>query len=241
MYLIFKSVNSEKLGIIQTIGRVLNYCVGYVPDTHVDLAEYQHLNPTVVEEEIALCWKFFGSYSNQISVRPGTLQNEQLQVISSSEADGQKVKYTMSQQEIDNTVKFMQYIMYKMLDEFYDKRFTQINLTASVLEQSTWAQQRYEAEIYILDNTKEVPLLNALASSRNISVGEMANKIISAINNYNQSTTDLLSRKQIVKEEIKMCSTIADCNRLLHNRFEYHMPVKQMKDENVTTGSLFNI
>jgi hypothetical protein len=241
MYIIFKAVSNNQLGIVQTVGRVLNYAVGYIPESHVDVADFIHLKPIVVDENVALAWKFFGSYKNQISVRSGTLQNQQLQVISSGEADGTKVKYQMTSEDISNTVEFMKTVIRMMLDDIYDKRFVKANLIVSELEYSTWEQQRIEAERYLQDSTSTVPLITALALSRNISVEQMANKIITAINTYNNAITELLSNKQMIETEIKSCASIADCNRLLHNRFEMNMPVNQMTEEGIGYSSKLDL
>ena len=93
MYILFKTTSSDKLGIIQTVGRVLQYAVGYIPDTHADIADYNFLKPTVLDEGTAMGWKFFALARDYISVRPATLQNEQLSVAESMEPTGEKVKY----------------------------------------------------------------------------------------------------------------------------------------------------
>jgi hypothetical protein len=93
MYILFKAVSERQQGIVQTIGRQLTYTVGHIPDSHADIADFNHLNPKVLPENVALAWKFFGAYQNSISVKAGTLQNEQLQILSSSEPTGEKTKY----------------------------------------------------------------------------------------------------------------------------------------------------
>ena len=83
MYILFKSVDDATRGPIQVIGNWLHYTVGYIPDTHTDIIKYDHLNPTVLDEAVALCWKFCGAAKGYISVRDGSLQNSQLEVVSS--------------------------------------------------------------------------------------------------------------------------------------------------------------
>jgi hypothetical protein len=118
-----------------------------------------------------------------------------------------------------------------MLDEVYDKRFVQANLPPSGLEGATWPQQKAAALAYSQDSTAEVPMLTALASARNITVSEMATKVLTALTNYNNTIAQLYATKQLRVEQIKACSSIADCNRMLHRHFDLHMPMKQTVDE----------
>ena len=241
MYILFKTAGSDKLGIVQVVGRVLNYAVGHVPNTHVDIAEYNFLKPTVLDEGTAMGWKFFALARDYISVRPATLQNEQLSVAESMEPTGEKVKYYLTDEDKANGAAFMKALMRQMLDDVYDKRFTQLNLAASSLEQGTWAQQKAEAEAYQADNTAPTPMLSALATARGIALSEMVAKVVQAVNKYNTDVATLLANKQAIEKEIKQCVTIKDCNRLMHNRFDCSMPLSQAQEEGVTISSKFDL
>ena len=241
MYILFKTAASEKLGIVQVVGRVLNYAVGHIPNTHVDIAEYNFLKPTVLNEGTAMGWKFFALARDYISVRPATLQNEQLSVAESMEPTGEKVKYYLTDEDKANGAAFMKALMRQMLDDVYDKRFTQLNLATSSLEQGTWIQQRTEAEAYQADNTAPTPMLSALATARGITLPEMVAKVVQAVNKYNTDVATLLANKQAVEKEIKECVTIKDCNRLMHNRFDCSMPLSQAQEEGVTISSKFDL
>lgn len=241
MYILFKTTGSDKLGIIQIVGRVLNYAVGFVPNTHVDIADYNFLKPTVLDEGIAMGWKFFALPRDYINVRPGTPQNEQLSVAESNEPTGEKIKYYLTDEDKANGAAFMRALMRQILDDVYDKRFAQLNLMTSSLEQGTWTQQRTEAEAYQADNSITTPMLSALATARGITVADMATKVLLAVDKYNQDVANLLASKQAVEQEIKQCDTIADCNRLMHNRFDCSMPASQAQAEGVTTSSKFDL
>lgn len=241
MYILFKAVNTQQLGIVQTVGRVLQYTVGYLPDTHTDIADFIHLNPKVLADDVALAWKFFGAYNESISVRAETPQNDQLQIVSSTEANGDKVKYYFTDADKENTTAFMQEVMRMMLDEVYDKRFAKTNYRVSDLEASTWPQQKKEAEAYADNPSVSTPTLSALATARGITLAEMVSKVLAAIDAYNLEIANLLAAKQAIEQEIKACTTIASCNRLLHNRFEISMPVKQSVDEGISTSCRFDL
>lgn len=233
MYILFKAVSEREQGIVQTIGRQLLYTVGFIPDTHSDIADFAHLKPKVLPENVALCWKYFAAYRNNISVKAGTLQNEQLQLLNSSEPTGEKMKYYFTEEDKANTTEFMKALMLYMLDEVYDKRFVQANLPPSNLEGATWSQQKAEAQAYALDPSASVPMLTALAEARGITVDAMATKVNNALANFNTTIALLLATKQARQQEIKACESIADCNRVLHRRFDIHMPIAQMQDEGI--------
>lgn len=233
MYILFKAVSERQLGIVQTIGRQLLYTVGFIPDTHSDIADFAHLKPKVITEDVALAWKFFGAYRNYISVKAGTAQNEQLQLLNSSEPTGEKAKYYLTEADQANTTAFMKELMLYMLDEVYDKRFIQANLPPSSLEGATWAQQKAEAQAYAADPTASVPMLTSLAEARGITVETMAGKVNAALANFNSTIATLLANKQARQQEIKACASIADCNRVLHRRFDIYMPIAQMQDEGI--------
>ena len=241
MYILFKAVNSDKLGIVQIVGRVLSYTVGYIPDTHVDIIDYAHLNPVILSENVAKAWLFFAIPRDYLNVRQRSLQNEQLRVAESCESPEEKVKYYLTNEDRANAVEFSKALMRLMLDEIYDKRFMQQNLFVSTLEFNTWAQQKSEAAAYTADNTVSTPILSALALSRGITLAEMVNKVNTAVANYNNSIATLLANKQAVEKKIKECLTIVECNTLLHNRFDLTMAPAQAANAGITTSSKLDV
>lgn len=241
MYILFKAVSSDKLGIVQIVGRILTYAVGYIPDTHVDIVEYSHLKPVVLPTDVANAWMFFGLPREYINVRPNSLQNEKLKIAESSESSDQKVKYYLTDADKANTVAFMKALMRYMLDEIYDKRFMQQSLQVSTLEFNTWAQQKAEAEAYNLDNTTPTPLLSALATSRGITLQQMVDKVNAAIVSYNNTIATMLANKQAVETEIKNCLSMLECNILLHNRFDLTMAPAQAAAAGITISSKLDV
>ncbi len=243
MYLLFKSVDERKLGPVQKIGYWMDFMVGFIPDTHVDIIPYEQLAPvrTLENEAVANAWLFMDAYRGFISVRSGTDQNEVLQVLSSEEELGVKTQYNLTDTDISNTVTFMKHIMRLRLDEVYDKRRVQQMMQVSTLEYSSWPEQLAEAQSWQADNSASVPMVEALATARGITTSEMVTKIIDANAAYNTKIQTLLSAKQIVETEIKACTTIGQCCLLLHNRFDVHISLAQAESEGVTSDPQFNI
>lgn len=243
MYILFKSKEQKTVGPIEVYGRYLDYTVGKIADTHVDIIPFKHLSPTKLEDAVAEAWKFNAGYRGYISVRQGTLENNQLDLSFSTEDDGAKERYNLTDDDIVNAVKFIQTVLRKILDEVYDHRLEKLNLNVSNLEQSTWAKQRAELiEVKAGRNSAtQAPLINALATARGISVADMATKIETAINNYDSEVKTLLASKQGIEKEIKDCATIQDCYVLMHNRFDYSMPVSMASDLGVTAASQLDL
>jgi hypothetical protein len=227
MYILFKNVPDTELGLVRRSGSYLDYVVGYVDDTIKNIAKYEHLNPTIFEDDnVALAWKFTNNWRGDISVKRGTAANEQLNyIVSSNEADEYKVKYYLTDDDKSNAVKFTKIVLRKILDEHYDKQLKQSNAEVSSLESLSWTQQRSESNAYELDDTAEVPMLTALAASRGITVAEMSQKVQAAIQSHSNKITELLARKQLIEQEIKSCISISDCIVLMHSRFGYTMPL----------------
>lgn len=240
MYLLFKSVNQAQLGIVQKIGGFMEYTVGYLPDTHVDIVDYRHLNARVIPENVAWAWMFFGAARPMVSVRSGTPQNRRLSVIRSDEPTGEKVKYELTADDVKDTTALMQEYMRLVLDEVYDKRLIQLNVGVSDLELNSWTQQKSEASAYVAGETN-LPLLQALATARGITLSAMVDKVNAAVASYNTTITALLANKQAIETDIKACQNIQDCNRLMHMKFGVEMPVLQKTAESIPHSAQYTI
>jgi hypothetical protein len=242
MYLLFKNPGEQRQGLVKRVGGYLDYVVGFLDDSVKDIVPISHLDATIIDEEgVALAWKFAGNYSGYISVRSQTLANDQLDIISSTEADGTKVKYYLTDEDKANAAAFMKIALRKILDETYDRRFEQLNLEVSTLEATTWPTQLAEAQALQVNNYAETPTLDALATARGISTPAMAAKVIIASSNYNMQVANMLASKQTVEAEIKACQTVSDLNVLIHQRFGYNMPAKQQEDLGYQGSSVYNL
>ena len=203
MYILFKMRPENELGAIQIYGRWLGYCVGYIPETHKDIIPYLHLQPTILQEATAKAWLLTQGWKGHVSIRPGTLEDEQMKLHESTEATGEKEKYTLTADDNTNTMAFMKAVMRKITDEVYDHRLQALNVNVSELEFKSWNKQRTELAEYRADNTATVPLLTALATSRGITLGAMATLVENAIADYDDKVKTLLTNKQTTEKLIK--------------------------------------
>jgi len=241
MYILFKMRPENELGAIQIYGRWLGYCVGYIPETHKDIIPYLHLQPTILQEATAKAWLLTQGWKGHVSIRPGTLEDEQMKLHESTEATGEKEKYTLTADDNTNTMAFMKAVMRKITDEVYDHRLQALNVNVSELEFKSWDKQRTELAEYRADNTATVPLLTALATSRGITLGAMATLVENAIADYDDKVKTLLTSKQTIEKLIKDCASIKDCFVLLHNKFEYTMPVALATELSITDAAQFDV
>ena len=237
MYLLFKRVSDQQRGPIEIKGRFLHMDVGYIPDTHVDVIPYDHLNPTIIDDDdVAMGWAFTGSWNGKLSVRGETLQNDMLNVTSSMEgvADS-KVKITLTADQIANGLAFLKIALKKMTDDVYDRRLEKI--TEGRFEMSTWDRQKQEAE----NPSQPRPLLTALAAVRGITVDQMATLVDNAVTAYNTEVQTLLVNKQTTEKAIRDCTSISDCWVVLHDRFEMNMPAALQEDLDHTSSPTLNV
>ena len=79
----------------------------------------------------------------------------------------------------------------------------------------TWDQQRVEAHLYIADNLADIPLLDAIASSRGIPVADLVNNVIANADIYSPLMGHILGRKQGLVDLIDSAPDGAELDRIL--------------------------
>lgn len=236
MYLLFKRVSDAVRGPVQVIGRFNTYDVGYIPETHEDIIPYDHLRPTVIDDEdVAKGWAFVNSWNGKLSVRGDTLQNDMLNVTNSLETAefDSKVKIVLTDEQLANGLAFFKIVMKRMCDDIYDHRLKKIE--DRDFEMATWEQQKREAA------AGEGPLLTALAEVRGITVAEMVTLIDNASAAYETKLQELLVSKQTTEKAIRDCTSISDCWVVMHDRFETNMPAPLQQHLNKENSPTFNV
>ena len=142
----------------------------------------------------------------------------------------EKVKIDMTDERTKAIMDAMVILAKAVIEEEYDIRFSKLNASCN-LESASFEMQYEEAKKYSEDNTVDVPLLKALAESKDISLEEMSNKIISARNGYKQKLIDLLSNMNSLKTKFKTSTSVRDLNRLYEDYFGVCMPESQAMEE----------
>lgn len=95
------------------------------------------------------------------------------------------------------------FIINRVIKTVFDNRFTALGIVDGELEKATYQAQLTEAVNYAIDNTADTPLLDALASGRDIAVNQLAADIISANDIYNGKVVSLLSQQKLIQDRIK--------------------------------------
>ena len=231
MYIIYKVETNKQLpNIIQRIGNFEGYNIALIDDAIAEVFPINHLHHRILpSEDVALCYKFAGVERDHISVKKGTdvetIDPHILQICESMEnlVGIEKVKYYFTDNDKANIVLFLKFFMRLVLDGYYEHRLKTNTLDVSQIELLSWDQQRKEADAYTTDNTVNTPLLTKLAEARGISIAEMVNTVIVAIDNYYENMATVLAKKQKIETEIKACNTILDCHILQCKRFDFWM------------------
>ena len=135
----------------------------------------------------------------------------------------------------------MQAVMRKKLDKVYDSRFDKLNLPPNKLEGDSWAQQKAEAQAFKANGSASCPLLNTLAVARSITLSEMADKVLDAIDAHNTQVSDLLGKKQTVEKEIKEATTIQDMYLVYHKRFGINAPFPMLEELGESPNPTYNL
>jgi hypothetical protein len=109
---------------------------------------------------------------------------------------GIRIKRPMTDNEVTARYQTIRWLRIQLVNEYYKQRFVNLTINKTPQEQATWSAQSAEAQAYILDNTVATPVLSSLAEARGETVESLANKVINAITNYNNSIVELFAEQE---------------------------------------------
>lgn len=141
-----------------------------------------------------------------------------------------KIILEMDDERRNAVINAMRLVAKAVIEEEFDRKFMELDASSN-LESMTFELQYEEALSYIKDNSADVFLLTALAETREITLNEMANKIISARNSFKEKITLLLKQMNEIKNKFKNADSIRDLNRLYEDYFNIAMPESQAVEE----------
>ena len=237
IHILFKPQNVP--GYIKVIGTYLNYAVGRIPDEYCDnRVELHKIDAIVIPENIAPGYKFADIYKDYLSVKKNTTIWDDFSLMLSDEDASEKVRYMLTEEDRMLGVEFNKLVMRKIISDRFTERLKELMLDASLLEKATWEEQKREALLYQSDNTINTPLIDILAEGRGITKSELVTKILTNVTNYNTSLANLLVEQQQLEQRVKACVTIADCQRLRHEKFGISLSHQQQLDENIPVTPL---
>ena len=117
-------------------------------------------------------------------------------------------KLYMPNEITGSVVLFMKKLRKKDVERHYDKKFQLLNVQNFPGEKSTWEQQYNEASEYIQDTDSATPMLSLLAQKRGITVGTLAQSVISKRDAYISASADILGSQQAERDAIDNLTTI---------------------------------
>lgn len=77
-------------------------------------------------------------------------------------------------------------------------------------ETKTWDKQEEEARAYTADNTASVPMLEAIALAKGVTVGDVAARVIANADAWIQISGTATGKRQALEEAVDAATTIAD-------------------------------
>jgi len=232
MYFLTKIDDLKPIGPMSQYGYWLYYQVVYVDPENERYVDLSKINTKIIDEDVAKAWRFAGVIKDYVSVRKNTDLYEQL-FLSSKEPSDDKEYYYLTDEDKENGLKFMKAVLDLVAKEYYDVQFEKLKKKSSVLEMSTWEQQKQEALLLKQDPLAEAPVISILAENRGISKQEFADLVLANVNEYNLELANLLSKQQNITQQIKNCQTMRECAILMHDRFGYHVGAALAEEDNI--------
>lgn len=148
-------------------------------------------------------------------------------IIGSSRGYEQATKYYADADDDRLGAEFHKMIMKLHAQDVFQQRFKALMKNQNDVETTTWAVQRAEALAFVADNTVSTPALSILAAARGITISELANRVQTKSDVYNQQAVELLAQQQVVIDRINSAQTIESCNVVCEELFGIPMPPQQ--------------
>ena len=237
IYIIYRP--SEQVGgYVEKLGSYMNYFAGRIDELYIDnRIEISKINATVVDKDVGCGWLFADAYSGRVSIKGETPAAKQMENVVGELELGEKVKYELTEEDKENGVLFNKVVLNKIVEDRFTEKFRELQLNASELEKASWSAQEAEAWATRRARGQRIPgmtpVLDILAKVRGVSVGDMAEKVLSNVESRNVKVATMLAEEQKLKEEIKKCQTLADYHRLRHLKFGVSLTGQQAEDEGV--------
>jgi hypothetical protein len=145
-----------------------------------------------------------------------------------------KTYVSVSEESLSFAVKLMKLYADLVIKKEIDRQFQSIKNRYSDFETTTWTLQVDEATKYLADNSYEPTILKSLANQREISVEDLANKVLSKSQEYKAEIAEILTVQQVVGKIFENASDIRALNRLYEEYLGIEMPLPQAIEDGLT-------
>lgn len=137
-----------------------------------------------------------------------------------------RTKVELPQERYDAAITFMKVAAKLIIEDEYDRKFLTLKAEESKLEQYLWDAQITEAN----NLEGETPLLNSIATTKGITVSEVASSVLAGNKTFNDKVKALYDAMLALKQEFKSCATIKELNVLWQKYMGVPMPIFQMEE-----------
>ena len=137
-----------------------------------------------------------------------------------------RTKVELPQERYDAAITFMKVAAKLIIEDEYDRKFLTLKAEESKLEQYLWDAQITEAN----NLEGETPLLNSIATTKGITVSEVASSVLAGNKTFNDKVKTLYDAMLALKQEFKSCATIKELNVLWQKYMGVPMPIFQMEE-----------
>ena len=138
-----------------------------------------------------------------------------------------RTKVELPQERYDAAISFMKVAAKLIIEDEYDRRFLTLKAEESKLEQYLWDAQITEAN----NLEGETPLLNSIATTKGITVSEVAKSVLAGNKAFNEKVQTLYTAMLALKKEFQDCTTVRQLNVLWQKYMGVAMPYAQMLEE----------
>lgn len=186
-----------------------NHYFGSIPDINlVSISTINKYNMAICPEQVINGLEFFIATKDSAKLYKGysSGQSEEFFDEDFDVTQGIRIKRPMSESEVTDRYVAIRWVRIKMVKDYYRQKFENLTINKTPQERATWKIQEEEARAYIEDNTTSTPTLTLLSSAKNVTVSDLANNIITAVDNYNTAVSQLFAEEETYVTQLKTSS-----------------------------------
>lgn len=145
---------------------------------------------------------------------------------------GEKKPVELTDDIKNKVITVMKLFAVEIVEAEFERRFLAMR-GASQLEAASWELQKHEAKEWLQYQGSEgskTPFLDYLSVEHNKDKTELANKILTKAEEYEDKLSTMLVDMQKIIKQFKSCTTIWDINILYEDYMGIQMPIKQAID-----------
>ena len=201
-------MGTRQIGVTSTH----NFATGEIDDDVITRTPFDRWIQYITEGE-ANCvgWLWTArDYKKVVYANEDPLGRE-LEFIEKEDGTG-KYKIEKSDQEMVDSLSLGKKVKQKINADVYEREYNKLMSTESKQDTALWRTQLQEAKSYIVDNSASTPVLDILlaAKSGSLTLSQLSNNVVTASSNHDIKVAELLLKQQVVNDEIKNATTIAE-------------------------------